>query len=196
MMYPISLLPVSYPVRHWRWSSSSLSSAYAAYAAVLKLRNDDTAGSTKREQSTMTNELIGDQWRLPHLEHEPAFRCHGASHMQRINSLSGVLGYTTGQCMLDYIHAIVEFMSQPQYGDLIPMFNEVQPASPALDATSSPRCTLPSPCCNYLQARNMIRDITGNGPFIWIHDGFQSITWWTSFPPGSDRIRHASILCV
>ncbi|KAJ7831105.1 hypothetical protein B0H14DRAFT_2805415, partial [Mycena olivaceomarginata] len=114
----------------------------------------------------MTNELIGDQWRLPHLEHEPAFRCHGASQMQRvyrlealpprhfpctfgvhartysfrsslflsihqltlnlslpsINSLSGVLGYTTGQCMLDYIHAIVEFMSQPQYGDLIPMF--------------------------------------------------------------------------
>ncbi|KAJ7491704.1 hypothetical protein B0H11DRAFT_2228511 [Mycena galericulata] len=35
--------PVLYPVRHSRCSSSSLSSAFSAYAAVLKLLNDDTA---------------------------------------------------------------------------------------------------------------------------------------------------------
>jgi hypothetical protein len=38
----------------------------------------------------------------------------------------------------------------------------------------------------------MIRGITGygagNGPFISIHDGFQSTASWASFLPGSDRI--------
>jgi hypothetical protein len=38
----------------------------------------------------------------------------------------------------------------------------------------------------------MIRAITGlgagSGPFISIHDGFQSVSSWAGFLPGSDRI--------
>jgi hypothetical protein len=34
----------------------------------------------------------------------------------QINSLNGVLGYATGQCMLDYIPVIVEFIRRPSKG--------------------------------------------------------------------------------
>lgn len=38
----------------------------------------------------------------------------------------------------------------------------------------------------------MIRNITGigegNGPWISVHDGFQALTAWTDFMPGSDRV--------
>ncbi|KAJ7882227.1 glycoside hydrolase superfamily [Mycena olivaceomarginata] len=100
----------------------------------------------------------------------------------QINSLNGVLGYATGQCMLDYMRIVVESISQPEYEDLIPMFSIVN------EALARRR--------NYLQACNMMRGITGygagNGPFISIHDGFQGTPWWTGSrpppPPSSDRI--------
>lgn len=45
---------------------------------------------------------------------------------------------------------------------------------------------------SYLNAYDMIRDITGigegKGAFISIHDGFQSLSIWENFLPGSDRI--------
>ena len=45
---------------------------------------------------------------------------------------------------------------------------------------------------SYLQAHDMIREITGfgdgHGPFISIHDGFQGTASWANFLPGSDRI--------
>ena len=38
----------------------------------------------------------------------------------------------------------------------------------------------------------MIRGITdigeGNGPYMVIHDGFQGLSTWSNFLPGSDRI--------
>ncbi|KAJ7795005.1 hypothetical protein B0H14DRAFT_3496462 [Mycena olivaceomarginata] len=91
----------------------------------------------------------------------------------QINSLNGVLGYATGQCMLDYMRIVVESISQPEYEDLIPMFSIVN------EALARRR--------NYLQACNMMRGITGygagNGPFISIHDGFQGTPWWTGSRP-------------
>jgi hypothetical protein len=35
------------------------------------------------------------------------------------------MGYANAQRMLDYILVIVEFISQPQYKDLVPMFGIV-----------------------------------------------------------------------
>ncbi|KAF7798807.1 hypothetical protein EIP86_010032 [Pleurotus ostreatoroseus] len=44
----------------------------------------------------------------------------------------------------------------------------------------------------YFQVHDTIRGITGigegNGPYMVIHDGFQSLTTWYNFLPGSDRI--------
>jgi hypothetical protein len=43
---------------------------------------------------------------------------------------------------------------------------------------------------SYLEAHNMIRGITGigKGPYISIHDGFNTVASWAGFLPGSDRI--------
>ncbi|KAJ6614433.1 glycoside hydrolase superfamily [Mycena sp. CBHHK59/15] len=46
----------------------------------------------------------------------------------QINFLNGVMSYANVQRMLDYIHVIVEFISQPEYKDLIPMFGIVNEA--------------------------------------------------------------------
>ena len=47
-------------------------------------------------------------------------------------------------------------------------------------------------CRSYLKAHDMIRGITGigegNGPYMVIHDGFQGLSTWSNFLPGSDRI--------
>ena len=47
---------------------------------------------------------------------------------------------------------------------------------------------LKRPLLSYLQAHNMIRNITGigKGAYIVIHDGFQADSSWKDFLPGSD----------
>jgi glucan 1,3-beta-glucosidase len=44
--------------------------------------------------------------------------------------------------------------------------------------------------CSYLEMHDMMRNITGygKGPFISIHNGFQTFENWRTFLPGSDRI--------
>ncbi|KAJ7809743.1 hypothetical protein B0H13DRAFT_2685767 [Mycena leptocephala] len=39
-----------------------------------------------------------------------------------VNFLDGVMGYANGRCMLDYIRVLVEFISQHEYKDLVPIF--------------------------------------------------------------------------
>ncbi|KAJ7825010.1 hypothetical protein B0H13DRAFT_2681038 [Mycena leptocephala] len=45
-----------------------------------------------------------------------------------VNFLDGVMGYANGRYMLDYIRVLVEFISQHEYKDLIPMFGIVNEA--------------------------------------------------------------------
>jgi len=94
------------------------------------------------------------------------------------------MGIANAQRTLDYIRIITEFISQPEYRDLIPMFGIVNEAL----LTTIGQNALTS---FYIQAHNMIRGITGfgegNGPYIAIHDGFNLATW-SSFPAGSDRM--------
>ncbi|KAI5120174.1 hypothetical protein M0805_008440 [Coniferiporia weirii] len=103
----------------------------------------------------------------------------------QINFLNGIMGFVNAQRMLDYIRVIAEFISQPEYKDLISMFgiiNEPLTGIMGQDQISH----------FYLQAYDIVRNITGigqgNGPFISIHDGFQSLSDWANFFPGSDRI--------
>ncbi|KAF8270225.1 glycoside hydrolase superfamily [Lactarius quietus] len=83
----------------------------------------------------------------------------------QINFLDGFMGLANAQRTLDYIRIITEFISQPEYRNVVPF---------------------------YLQAHDMIRNITGygegNGPYIVIHDGFLGVAEWAKFLPGSDRI--------
>jgi glucan 1,3-beta-glucosidase len=46
----------------------------------------------------------------------------------QINFLNGIMGYANAQRTLDYIRIITEFISQPEYQDVIPMFGIINEA--------------------------------------------------------------------
>jgi len=101
------------------------------------------------------------------------------------NFMNGVMGIANAQRTLDYIRILTEFISQPQYRDVIPFFgiiNEALVGSIGQDKIGA----------FYLEAYNMIRGITGvgegNGPLISIHDGFMGIDKWAGFLAGADRL--------
>lgn len=121
----------------------------------------------------------------------------------QINFMNGIMGYANAQRTLDYIRTITEFVTQAEYLDLVPMFSIVNEAllntigkeqMTSLYVLSCPPVppSLIGFSISYLQAHDMIRSITGvgegNGPFITIHDGFQSLGSWSGFLQGSDRI--------
>jgi len=102
----------------------------------------------------------------------------------KVNFLLGNMGIANAQRALYYLRVLTEFISQPEYKDLITVFgivNEALVADIGMDQITS----------FYLNAHDMIRNITGrgvgNGPYIAIHDGFQA-SKWQGFLPGSDRI--------
>ncbi|KAF9555816.1 glycoside hydrolase family 5 protein [Agrocybe pediades] len=102
-----------------------------------------------------------------------------------VGLLSGNMGLANAQRTLYYIRVLTEFISQPEYRDLVPIFgivNEAMVGIIGLDSMTS----------FYLEAHDMIRNITGrgegNGPYIAIGDGFQPHAVWTNFLQGSDRI--------
>ncbi|KAG6840682.1 hypothetical protein C0991_005143, partial [Blastosporella zonata] len=112
----------------------------------------------------------------------------------QVNFLNGVMGIANAQRALEYIRVFTEFISQPQYKNVVPMFGIVNEAH--LETIGVPQLTNPgylrtfSP--SYLEAHTMIRSITGygegNGPYISIHDGFAGLAAWGGFLKGSDRI--------
>ncbi|PFH46075.1 glycoside hydrolase family 5 protein [Amanita thiersii Skay4041] len=113
---------------------------------------------------------------------------NGYNHSGRVsalNFLSGNMGIANAERTLYYIRVLTEFISQPEYRDLIPIFgivNEALVNTIGMDQMTS----------FYLRAHDMIRSITGvgegNGPYIAIHDGFNSVSNWAGFLQGSDRI--------
>ncbi|EDR06394.1 glycoside hydrolase family 5 protein [Laccaria bicolor S238N-H82] len=114
---------------------------------------------------------------------------NGYNHSGRggkINFLEGNMGLANAQRTLYYIRVITEFISQPEYQDVIPIFgivNEAVEQSIGINALTS----------FYLEAHDMIRNnITGkgagHGPYIAIHDSFLPGTMWTGYLQGSDRI--------
>lgn len=113
---------------------------------------------------------------------------NGYNHSGRlspVNFLSGNMGMANAERTLYYIRVLTEFISQPAYRDLIPVFGIVNEA--LLGVIGRDQLT-----SFYLEAHTMIRGITGygegNGPYIAIHDGFQSLASWAGFLQGSDRI--------
>jgi hypothetical protein len=68
--------------------------------------------------------------RLPTLP--PGYNHSGK--LGQINFPDGVMGYANAQCMLGYILVVVEFISQPEYKGLIPMFGIVDEGACLLQA--------------------------------------------------------------
>jgi len=102
-----------------------------------------------------------------------------------INFLFGVMGIANAQRALAYIRTLTEFVSQPEYKNVVPMFSIVNEAW-------MPVIGQPQLQSFYLEAHDMIRNITGygegNGPFINIHEGFAGMQAWAGYLAGSDRI--------
>ncbi|KAG6334871.1 hypothetical protein ID866_4212 [Astraeus odoratus] len=102
-----------------------------------------------------------------------------------INVLNGAMGYANAQRSLDYIRIIAEFISQPEYRDVVVMFgitNEPEGSTIGQDALSR----------YYFQAYDYVRTASGigegQGPFISLHDGFLGLTEWAGFLPNADRV--------
>ncbi|KAJ7777689.1 glycoside hydrolase family 5 protein [Mycena maculata] len=103
----------------------------------------------------------------------------------QINFLNGLMGVANAQRALDYIRIIAEFISQPEYQDVVQLFGIVNEARMAVIGRDELTAF-------YLQAHDTIRAITGvgagRGAFIGVHDGFEALSSWAGFLPGADRV--------
>ncbi|CAE6430525.1 unnamed protein product [Rhizoctonia solani] len=105
--------------------------------------------------------------------------------MGRVGWLNGTMGIANAQRSLNYIRIFTQFISQPQYKDVVPIFGIIN---------ETPMYIFPRDSLErfYLEAHNMVRNITGigegNGPWISVYDGFGSLAHWADFMPGSDRV--------
>jgi aryl-phospho-beta-D-glucosidase BglC (GH1 family) len=102
-----------------------------------------------------------------------------------INFLNGVMGVANAQRALDHIRILTEFISQPQYANVVTMFsilNEPGQSTIGRDSIDSFN----------LQVHDMVRNITGRGegkgPYIIYGNGFTPLSEWAGYMPGADRI--------
>ncbi|KZV79697.1 glycoside hydrolase [Exidia glandulosa HHB12029] len=97
--------------------------------------------------------------------------------------MSSVMGYANTERSLDFIRSVVEFISQPEYKNVVPMI------SPVNEPQGQDQAAMHA---FYLHLYQMIREITGvgegNGPYIAIHDHFEPISNWQNFLTGADRL--------
>ncbi|KAF9030182.1 putative ectomycorrhiza-upregulated exo-beta-1,3-glucanase GH5 [Hymenopellis radicata] len=104
----------------------------------------------------------------------------------QVDFLYGTMGLANAQRALHYIRIITEFISQPEYTNVVQIFGIVNEA--LLTEIGRPQLT-----SWYKEAHDMIRGITGigegKGPYISVHDGFEGdMTQWDGFLAGSDRV--------
>ncbi|KAI8978178.1 glycoside hydrolase [Trametes punicea] len=103
----------------------------------------------------------------------------------QINWMNGPMGLANAERSLYYMRVITEFISQPEWRDLIPVFSMIN--EPFLAKIGRPQVE-----SFYYRAYQTARGITGtgagNGPMIAFHDGFSGPGDWAGFLSGSDRI--------
>ncbi|CAL1705014.1 unnamed protein product [Somion occarium] len=112
---------------------------------------------------------------------------NGWNHSGRlgtINLLNGPMGLANAQRSLDYIRIISEFISQPQYKDVVAMFGITnEPQAPTFGQENLIRY--------YLEGYNLVRAASGigegNGPMISFHEGFTGLSKWSGTFVNSDR---------
>ncbi|KAF8436891.1 glycoside hydrolase family 5 protein [Boletus edulis BED1] len=102
-----------------------------------------------------------------------------------INVLNGPMGFANAQRSLDYIRIIAEFISQPEYRDVVVIFGITnEPQGPIIGQDALSRY--------YFQAYQNVRLASGvgegKGPYVSLHDGFFVLADWAGFMPNADRI--------
>ncbi|WWD06575.1 hypothetical protein V865_004668 [Kwoniella europaea PYCC6329] len=102
-----------------------------------------------------------------------------------VNWMYGVMGIANAQRSLETIRTITEFILQDGIKEVVPMFglvNEVMAKTVGTDVMQK----------FYYQAYKTIRDVTGygtgNGPIIFLHEGFLGVAAWEGFLNGADRV--------
>ncbi|KAJ2917012.1 hypothetical protein MD484_g3422, partial [Candolleomyces efflorescens] len=122
-------------------------------------------------------------WAIETMNDEPFLV--GTSWTYFLKAMHGVMGIANAQRTLTYLRIFTEFVSQPQYKDVVQIVgivNEILWATIGQEAVQS----------FYYAAYEAIRKSSGtgagNGPFIAIHEGFQGPAIWEGFLAGSDRV--------
>ncbi|KAG2009614.1 exo-beta-1,3-glucanase, variant 4 [Coprinopsis cinerea AmutBmut pab1-1] len=102
-----------------------------------------------------------------------------------VNFMHGTMGIANAQRTLTYLRIFTQFVSQPQYKDVVPIVgivNEILWDTIGEEAVQS----------FYYAAYEAMRGASGigegNGPYIAIHEGFQGPAIWEGFLLGSDRV--------
>ncbi|KAF6749462.1 exo-beta-1,3-glucanase [Ephemerocybe angulata] len=106
--------------------------------------------------------------------------------MGKIGFLRGPMGYANAQRALNYIRILAEFISQPQYKDVVTMFG-VMNEPLGTDIGKAPLFAF------YLEAYNIVRAAgggtgEGNGPWISMHNGFLGNSDWIGSFTNADRV--------
>lgn len=108
---------------------------------------------------------------------------HSGKHGS-INVMHGVMGIANAQRSLTYLRIFTQFISQPQYKDLVLIFGIVNEVRHQIGDDSIRSF--------YSAAYETIREVTGigagNGPYIAIHNAFRTLDQWEGFLTGADRV--------
>ncbi|KAH7092737.1 glycoside hydrolase [Auriculariales sp. MPI-PUGE-AT-0066] len=101
--------------------------------------------------------------------------------------MNSVMGLANAQRSLDFIRGVTEFISQDEYKNLVPIIGVVnEPQGQDWDTKPVAMHMF------YLHVYKMIREITGigegKGPYVAIHDHFQTMKDWEGFLSGADRL--------
>jgi len=101
------------------------------------------------------------------------------------NFMRGGMGMANAQRTLYYIQVFTEFINQPEWRKIVPMFSIMN--EPIIGPIGSGQLR-----AFYVEAHRMIHEITGygegNGPYMVIHDSFSMATPWIGFMTGADRV--------
>lgn len=102
-----------------------------------------------------------------------------------INVLNGPMGLANAQRSLSYIRIIAEFISQPEYAPVVPLFSITN--EPVGSTIGQPNLET-----YYVQAYDLVRLASGigegKGPYVVYHNGFFDLNLWAGFLTGADRM--------
>jgi glucan 1,3-beta-glucosidase len=133
---------------------------------------------------------------------------NGWNHSGRlggINWLNGPMGLANAQRALDYIRIIAEFIAQPEYREVVPMFGVVnEPRAPVIGKDAISRLYVFFRCysvCNveaddaiyffflssYLQAYDIVQKAGGN-TIVSFHEAFAGLDNWSGFLNGAQNV--------
>ncbi|KAF9645167.1 glycoside hydrolase family 5 protein [Thelephora ganbajun] len=101
------------------------------------------------------------------------------------NFLSGPMGYANAQRMVNYIRIFTEFISQPEYVNVAPVFGIIN--EPRVGTIGKETLTSFN-----LEVYRIMREITGigegKGPYVAISDGTSGPSDWVGLLPNADRL--------